>query len=340
MFLTRGFKPPKIPQITKSSFNCYHCYYCSPLVTNCYHVPIVTVVTIVTMINVTKRDIELWIQTIAKGEFHYKEVLDGGVSPASLGKVRKYIHELCYPKVGEPICEPVGRRDGYYRPIQNDALPVDFTNMKERKDFPVILPFDLRKYVFLYPETVVTVGGSKSSGKTGFLYRTVALNLGKVNLRLLSNMEGGKDQMYDRFRAMGINLAAQPKFIYYVEDNFHDYVKEPDTLYIIDYIDAPDGMDFYLIGAAIGKIRKKLTKVGGSLAVVGLQKPYHRDVPVGGEQTLKNTDLYIAMDSSKLKIVDAKVPANKRIHPKNMQWTFQYDEEGTNFLNIQRYEGV
>ena len=290
------------------------------------------------MKEVTKRDIELWIQTIARGEFHYKEVLDGGVNPAAFGKVRKYLHELC--KASEPICESIGRRDGYYRPIEDKAQPVDFTNMRARKDFPVILPFDLRKYVFLYPETVTAVGGSKSSGKTGFLYRTVKLNLGKVNLKFLSNMEGGKDQMYDRFKAMGIDLEAQPGFIYYKEDNFHDYIKEKDTLYIIDYIDAPDGVDFYLIGAAIGKIRKKLTKVGGSLAVVGLQKPYHRDIAVGGEQTLKNTDLYLAMDNNKLKIVDAKVPANKRIHPKNMQWTFQYDDEGTNFLNIQQSEEV
>lgn len=291
------------------------------------------------MKEVTKHDIELWIQTIAKGEFHYKEVLDGGINPASLGKVRKYIHELCYPRVGEPICEPIGRRDGYYRPIQNEAQPVDFTNISGRIDFPVTLPFDLRKYVFLYPETVTIVAGSKSSGKTGFLYRTAALNLGKVNLRLLSNMEGGRIQMYDRFQAMGIDLAKQPKFIYFVEDNFHDYIKEPNTLYIIDYIDAPDGVDFYLIGAAVKKVSNKLKKVGGSIAVIGLQKPYHRDIAVGGETTLKTADLYLSLDSSKLKIHDAKVPANKRLHPKNMQWTFQYDDEGTNFLNIQQCQG-
>jgi hypothetical protein len=288
---------------------------------------------------VTKRDIELWIQTIAKGEFHYKEVLDGGVKPTSLGKVRKYIHELCYPKVGEPICEPVGRRDGYYRAIQNEAKPIDFKNLPEAKDSGLILPFDLRKYVFLYRETVTVVAGSKSSGKSGFLYRTIALNLGKSNIILLSNLEGGRQQMYDRFNAMGIDLAMYPPFIYFVEDNFHDYIKEPNTIYVIDYIDAPEGIDFYLIGAAVDKVGKKLRKIGGGVAVVGLQKPFNRDIAVGGYGTLKNTDLYLAMDSNRLKIFDAKVPANKRLHPKNMQWTFLYDDEGTNFLNIMRYEG-
>jgi hypothetical protein len=291
------------------------------------------------MKEVTKRDIELWIQTVARGEFHYKQVLDGAVNPTSFSKVRKYIHELCYPRVGDPICEPIGRRDGYYRPIEEQAKPVDFTNTVGGKGSPVILPFDLRKWVFIYPETVIAIGGSKSSGKSGFLYRTVALNLGKMNVRLLSNMEGGKEQMYDRFKAMGIDLTKQPPFIYYVEDNFHDYIKEPNTLYAIDYIDAPEGVDFYMIGAAIGKVRKKLTKVGGSVAAIGLQKPYRRDIAFGGDGTLKNCDLYLAMDSNKLKIVDAKVPADKRIHPKNMQWTFVYSEEGTEFLNITQSEG-
>ena len=289
------------------------------------------------MREVTKRAIELWIATVAAGEFHYKEVLDGAVDPAAWGKVRKYIHELCYPRVGQPICETIGRRDGYYRPIQNGIEPEDFSNMTERIDSGLILPFDLRKYVFLYPRTAVIVAGSKSSGKTGFLYKTVKLNLGKRNVILLSNMEGGKEQMYDRFKAMGVDLSAIPKFIYRVATDFHDFIKEPDTLYIIDYIDAPDGVDFYLIGAAVGKVLHKLQ--GNSVAVIGLQKPYNRDIAVGGEGTLRKADLYLAMDNSKLKIVDAKVPADKRVHPKNMQWTFVYDDEGTNFLNIQKYEG-
>jgi len=70
--------------------------------------------------------------------------------------------------------------------------------------------------------------------------------------------------------------------------------------------------------------------------VIGLQKPAMRDTAFGGEQTLKTASLYLAMDSHKLKIVDAKVPADPKIHPKNMQWSFDYSESGTQFLNIQR----
>ena len=285
--------------------------------------------------NITRFDIETWIKTMPTGEFHYKEVLDGKVDPSYFDKLRKIMWDLC--NASEPVCESVGRRDGYYRPVQDGVKPVDFTELRPR-DFPVILPFDLRKYVFIYPDTTIIVAGSKSSGKTGFCYRTVADNIDKMNIELLSNMEGGKEQMYDRFRVMGLDLAILPKFIYPVSAHFHDYIKRKDTLYVVDYIDAPEGDDFYLIGAQIKKIDHKLQGLN-SVALISLQKPAMRDTAFGGEQTLKVASLYIAMDNSKLKIVDAKVPADKSVHPKNMQWTFVYEDDGTRFSQITPYYG-
>ncbi|KKN15178.1 hypothetical protein LCGC14_0988670 [marine sediment metagenome] len=286
------------------------------------------------MPEISRYDVEMWIKTVATGEFHYKNVLglEKVLTPKEDNKLRGIIWELC--KVG--VCESIGRRDGNYRPVEDGIKPIDFTELRPR-DFPVILPFGLREYVFIYPDTTIIVAGSKSSGKTGFCYRAVADNIGKINIKLLSNIEGGREQMYDRFKAMGIDLATQPQFIYPVTDHFHDHIKDKDTLYVIDYIDAPEGDDFYLIGAQIKKIDHKLQGLN-SVALISLQKPKGRDTAFGGEQTLKVASLYIAMDNQKLKIVDAKVPANKKIHPRNMQWTFIYNDEGTNFLNIQPYQ--
>ena len=284
----------------------------------------------------TRHDVEVWIRTIATGDFHYKEVMDGQIDQSSFGNLRKIMHELC---VGETaLCEPVGRRDGYYRVIDDGARPLDFSNMKRRQDYPIVFPFDLRKYVFIYPDTTTVIAGSKDSGKTGFIYRTVAMNMENMNTVLLSNLEGGATMMYDRFYAMGIDLAKLPKFVYHVSDNFQDYIRLPNTLYAIDYIDAPDGVEFYVIGAKIAKVDKKLQGLN-SVAVVGLQKPMGRDTAFGGEQTLKVASLYVAMDTNRLKIVSAKAHTNKKVNPKNMQWTFQYSEEGTSFTNIQPYYG-
>lgn len=287
------------------------------------------------MIKATKYDIEVWLKTIATGEFHYKEVLDGQVDPSSFGNLRKIISELSRKE--EPMIEPVGRRDGYYRVIQDGAKPLEWQDLEARRDSGLILPFDLRKYVFIYPDTTIVVAGSKSSGKTGFLYRTVVLNMHRVVVILLTNLEGGLSMLRDRFSAMDVPEPA-PFIVLPVYENYHDYIKKPNTIYVVDYIDAPEGSDFYLIGGQVKKVDRKLQGLN-SVAVIGLQKPMGRDTAFGGEQTLKAASLYIAMDSNKLKIVDAKVPEDKTIHPKNMQWSFQYDEEGTAFTNILRYYG-
>lgn len=287
------------------------------------------------MPEITATDIKIWIETIATGEFHYKGVLGLGskLSPEQAGKLRKIMYDLCHAK--EPIVEPVGRRDGYYRPIQSGATPIDWQDIEAHKDSGLILPFDLRKYVFIYPDTTIVIAGIKSAGKTGFLYRTIALNMNRVNTILLTNLEGGVSMLRDRFDAMDIEIPKPAPFqVIPVFDNFHDYIKKSDTLYVIDYIDAPEGGDFYLIGARIKKIDRRL-QGKNSVAVIGLQKPRGRDTAFGGEQTLKTAALYLAMDDKKLKIVDAKVPADKNIHPKNMRFSFRYNDAGTRFYDIQ-----
>ena len=159
------------------------------------------------MPDVTRKDIEDWIGTIPTGEFHYKEVLDGQIDPNSFGLLRKYMHDICNAK--EPICESVGRRDGYYIAIDNHAQPLDWQNVGSKVDSGLVLPFELRKYVFIYPDTTIVVAGAKSAGKTGFLYRTVVLNMNRIRTELLTNLEGGLGMLRDRFNAMDVEIPVQ-----------------------------------------------------------------------------------------------------------------------------------
>lgn len=274
--------------------------------------------------------IEQWM-AITTGPIHYTQACDGQFGREYWPHLRVIFHRMC----DRGITESVGGKDGLYRLVENDAKPIDWQSFQKSKDSGLILPFDLRRYVFIYPDTTTVVAGSKSSGKTGFLYRTVALNMNNMNTVLLTNLEGGIGMLRDRFDAMDIEIPTPAPFkVIAVYDNFHDYIKEHNTLYVVDYIDAPDGKDFFMIGAQVQKIDKKLQGLN-SVAVIGLQKPSTRDTAFGGEQTLRTATLYIALDSHKLKIVDAKVSANKKSHPKNMTWTFTYEDEGTRFDNIQ-----
>lgn len=280
--------------------------------------------------------VEAWLDFV-DGEFHYTTACDSRYRKEDWVYLRNIIRRC----VGKNLIESVGRKDGLYRKVSNHAKPVDWQGYQKRRDSGLILPFDLRKYVFIYPDTEVIVAGSKSSGKTGFLYRTVALNMYRKDTKvvLLTNLEGGIGMLKDRFDAMDIQIPVPAPFVVLqVSDNFHDYIKDVNTTYIIDYIDAPEGTDFYLIGAQVKKIDQKLQGLNSN-AVIGLQKPTTRDTAFGGEQTLKTATLYLAIDNKKLKIVDAKVPADKKVHPKNMQFTFGYDNEGTNFTDIMPWYG-
>jgi len=292
------------------------------------------------MAEISRAEIENWIKAVPEGAFHYKDImgLRSVLNPKLDTNLRKVIHDFCHQS--KPICESVGRGDGFYRRIDELPVPVDWQNTDPLKDFPMVLPFDLRKYAWIDPGTHIVVTGSKDSGKTGFMMRTVAMNMYIINTVFLSNFEGGINQLKRRFDAMDILIPNPPPFkVWMKTENFHDYMKEPDTLYVIDYIDVPESGEFYMIAPAIARIQTKLQQLGNCVAVIGLQKKRNSDTAYGGEQTLKKANLYLAMDPGKIKIVSAKIPTDPRIDPKNMQWSFLYSEEGTKFLNIQRYYG-
>ncbi len=280
--------------------------------------------------------IESWLELVT-GEIHYTHVCDNQFIDK---KFHPHLRMIFKRMKEKGLVEAVGRKDGYYRVTDKQSKPLDWQDYEAHADSELILPFDLRKWVFIYPDTTTVVAGSKSSGKTGFLYRTIVLNMnGKRKVKLLTNLEGGIGMLKDRFNAMDVKIPKPAPFeVIHVSDHFHDYVKEPETLYVIDYIDAPEGTDFYMIAAYIKKIDQKLQGLN-SVAVIGLQKPTGRDWAFGGEQTLKAPTLYIAIDTGHLKIVDAKVPVDPNLHPKNMQWKFKYQDSGTKFTNIEQWWG-
>jgi len=289
------------------------------------------------MEEISRREIENWILTIPEGEFHYKDImgLRSVLTPKLDMALRKVVYDFSHQV--KPICESVGRRDGVYRLIDELPEPEDWQSIDATQDFPIVLPFDLRKYVWIDPETHIVVAGSKDSGKTGFIMRTVVENMHRVNTVFLTNMEGGRNQVKRRFDAMDIVIPNPAPFkTWFKIDNFHDFMKEPNTLYAIDYIDVPESGEFFMIAPALAKIQKQLHKLGNCAAVIGLQKKRNSDTAYGGEQTLKKASLYLAMNPGKLKIISAKIHTDPKVNPTNMQWTFQYDDEGTKFLNIQR----
>lgn len=300
------------------------------------------------MPNINRHDVEQWMMCIATGDYHYKDILSlrKVLTPEYDNKLRKIVHDICHPSdpvKNPPIAESAGKKDGYYRTIQEMVEPLDFT-VGPGNRCPIVLPFDLIKYVRIDYDNTIVFTGAKDSGKSGILFRTAYLNLGLMNIIILTNMEGGKARLKRRFDAMGVDLTTEKRIqIFYVTENYHDYIRERDTIYIVDYIDVPEGDEFFRIAGLVKKIDQKIQGLN-SVAVVGLQKPVGSDFAYGGQQTMKVTSLYVAVDIAKLKIVSFKEPSDemkeKNISPRNMQWAFQYSEEGTQFYNIEQWYGA
>ena len=170
-------------------------------------------------VEITRYAIETWITEVATGEFYYKNVLglERVLTPQEDNKLRGIICNL----VKKGVCEPIGRRDGFYRPVQEVPEAIDWQAIDARKDSGLILPFNLRKHVFIYPDSLTVIGGSKSSGKTGFIYNTVALNMNRTNVVLLSNLEGGVAMLRDRFYAMGWEIPNPAPFALPIPAGIH-----------------------------------------------------------------------------------------------------------------------
>jgi len=232
--------------------------------------------------------------------------------------------------------------DGTYRRIENEKKPIDWQSADISKTLPIKLPFGIHEVCRIYPKSIIIVAGSKNEGKTSFLLECVKLNMDKFIVDLY-NSETGPEQLKERLAPLNIPEPS-PFNAYERYDNFGDII-EADHLSVIDYLDF--NSEVYLVGTEIDNIFRKIN----CAAIIGLQKPppsvtyvkgvkkvIERDLAYGGGFTAKRAVLYISLSSHICKLVYVKTPANPKVKPNNMQWSYEFSDTGY-FCNIQRYYG-
>lgn len=287
----------------------------------------------------TQAIVEQWID-IASGSFNVRDIwaeLDIK-SPTGKQHLRVCLNRLEAKKIIVKTS-----KDGFYRKVDLSAKPIDWQNADPSKTIPLVLPFGIHELCKVFPKSIIIVAGEKQQGKTAFLYQCIKLNMAGSMIIDLFNSETGPEQMKERFAPLDIPEPA-PFNVFERYDNFADVI-HPEHLSVIDYLDF--NSEVYMVGAEIDAIFRKITGV----AIIGLQKPpptvtyikgqrkeYSRDLAYGGAFTAKRAILYITMGSNKLKLLYVKTPANPKINPNNMQWSYSFDESGY-FTNIQRYYG-
>lgn len=284
-----------------------------------------------------------WV-SIATGAFQIENVARelGVITPEGKATLRVYLSRL----VSQNVLSRVDGKDGIFRPVNNKLIKMEWWKADTTNTLSLMFPFDINEQAIIYPKSIICVAGSKNSGKTEFLYQFVHLNMVSPYVIDLYNSETGPEQMKVRFSTFNPVIPYPPPFETFERyDNFSDVIK-PDHISVIDYMDF--NSELYRVGDEIEKIFQKLTT---GAVIIGLQKPVsavtyykgepktiQRDLAYGGAFSAKRSVLYISLESHVCKLVYVKSPANPKVNPNNMQWTYQFDENG-HFRNIQRKFG-
>jgi len=280
-----------------------------------------------------------WLHLVS-GTFDVREIWQelGIATPQGKSKLRVILYRL----EQEPEKLVVSLGSGKYRKADNEKKLMEWENADPDNWLPIKLPFGLHEHCLIFPKSIIIVAGGKDGGKTAFLLECLKLNYPKFQVDFY-NSETGPEQF--KKRVIPLNLPSPAPFnVYERYDNFGDVI-EPNHLSIIDYLDF--NSEVYMVGTEIDAIFRKLSNI----AIIGIQKPppsvtlvggvrkvIDRDLGYGGAFTIKRSVLYVSLSNKKLKVVSAKTPRDPKVRLANMQWSYDFDDNGY-FTNIQRYYG-
>lgn len=215
------------------------------------------------------------------------------------------------------ILEKHSNKSGTYRKIDTQTEEIDFINA-DLNELDIILPFNLDRYVNIYPKNIIVVAGSPDSGKTAFLLNLARLNLHKHKIHYFSSEMAEQELKLrlSKFEDVTLKDFLKVKWIERAS-NFSDVIRS-DDINIIDYLEVHE--DFWKIGGYIRDIYDKLKK---GIAVIALQKDRGKEFGLGATRGLEKARLYITMNPGELKIVKAKNWRDPAINPNSMKLNYK-----------------
>lgn len=268
-----------------------------------------------------------WVVTTT-GTFTYKDLFfeKGITDPTNMDYAYVVMKRLCE----ERLIKAIDGRHGTFRLIDRDAPILNWKGVKDYKGIDVLWPFELEKFVKIYPRNIIVVGGDPNKGKTAFLHNVIALNWRKHNIALWDS-ENSKQELSLRF-------AEYEDYELWPDDiarertkDFADVIEEynPDGINIIDYLEIHE--NFYAVGRLLREIRDAL-KTG--IAIVAIQKAKGAELPIGRDFSQQIARLVLTIDPGVLTIRKAKSFAQRTVNPNNMKFTFKL-KDGAHFEDIQ-----
>jgi hypothetical protein len=241
-------------------------------------------------VEITQKQIEEWIATMATGAFHYTKVMDGVIPAHLYPKLRMIMHRL--KDLG--VCYPVNGKDGMWRPSDRNLQEVAWWESDGTIGENINLPLGINKYCSIPLPSIIIVAGTYNAGKTAFAINLINQNIDKWANKMHFFVSEGEDMMASKFSRLNSFIPKPPPFkMYRRMQNFADVIA-PNDLNIIDYLRV-DMTQTYAVAEQLFQIFNKLEK---GIAVVNMQKPKgERKLAFGGGATAFEPTLYLSMDS-------------------------------------------
>lgn len=193
------------------------------------------------------------------------------------------------------------RRAGWYHQIDQDLEPLDWLDVDTTPE-GIMLPFNLNKIVEIFSGNVILVSGCRNAGKTAILLNIVKDNMHLYDVTYFNSEMDGTEFKKRLTQFDDVSLNGWRFKPYRRRCDFADVLeKGKGNLNVIDYLEIYE--NFYEIGARINEIWEALD---GAIAVIAVQKPMSRKIPLGGELSLDKPRLVLAVDKGKVTILKAK----------------------------------
>jgi len=247
------------------------------------------------------------------------------VTQRDKGNRRQVLHRL----VQKGILEKHPDKNGLFRKLISEATAIEWVQADISNVYRARFPFELEKYVLLYPKNIVVLAGCGNAGKTAFMLNVIKLNMNKFNVHYF-NSEMGAEEL--KVRLSKFDDVAENEWIFDPRERSFNFAEViyPDDMNIIDYLELNEG-NFYKIAHEIRGIHDKLRK---GVAIIALQKKEGAEFGRGADLSAEKSRLYLTMDSNILKIKKGKNWAQQTLNPNNMEFPYKL-VNGAKFI----YEG-
>lgn len=191
--------------------------------------------------------------------------------------------------VSEGVLARHPKFSGSFRRVEQGLDIMEWRNAP-LTEVDIELPLGINDFARIYQGNILVFAGTPDAGKTAFFLDTIKRNM-SINKVHLFNSEMSEQELRIRIEQHEDISPDEWSFnAYFRSGNFGDCIF-PNDINIIDYLDLGDD-----IPALTRHLREIYEALDKGIALVGLQKPFGRDMGYGKELGMQLPRLYVSFE--------------------------------------------